>query len=285
VSHQLLHRKSIHVLEQDPEELNKLRTAFQISMDIKDNNGYGFIAGYHGAPLWYCWHHQTTQQTPISGPFFLPWHRAYLVHLEIYLNSNAKETTIAIPFWDWSSEKSRSEGIPKAYNEEKMPNGQPNPLKKFHINLPSQNPSQNIVRDTARFPRDPSKLPTHERIQDIIDNDNDFNEFLLDIQDVHDSVHGWFHDPKKAPANDFGDMAVVPVAAYDPIFYAHHCMIDRIWYRWQLQHGPTRGFEHMLDYPLAPFNLSVKNVIDIRDRGYDYAEDIQNVSVSVGIGG
>ena len=77
----------------------------------------------------------------------------------------------------------------------------------------------------------------------------------------------------------------LPVASYDPIFYAHHCMIDRIWYLWQLEHGSTTGFEQLLDFPLAPFNLTVKDVIDIRDRGYDYAGDIQHVSVSVGMGG
>jgi tyrosinase len=282
MSHLILHRKSIHILEDEDhaEELNKLRIAFSKSMKRSDNHGYGFIAGYHGVPWWYCWHHQTTTQTPISGPFFLPWHRAYLVHLEIYLRQNSQDPTITIPYWDWSSSKSRTEGIPKAYEEEKMPNGEDNPLKRFHMRLSTARGP--IDRDTLRYPQDPSQLPTDEQVQDMINNDDDFNDFLLDLQDVHDAVHGWFNDGKHTPS---GDMSNVGLASYDPIFFAHHCMVDRIWYLWQLKHGLTTGFEKLLDYPLAPFGLNVKDVIDIRDRGYDYAGDTQNVSVSVGTGG
>ena len=281
MSYPVLHRKSIHTLEEHPEELNNLRTAFKISMDINDDRGYGHIAGFHGVPSWYCWHHQTVSQTPISGPFFLPWHRAYLSYLELYLKQNSNDPTVTIPYWDWSSEKSRSEGIPKAYDEEKMLNGDANPLKTFHINLPSFG----LDRYTQRYPDKPSKLPTDQQVQDIIHNDNDFNDFLLDLQEIHDSVHVWFGRGDNIPENTFGDMSIVPVASYDPIFYAHHCMIDRIWYLWQLEHGSTTGFEQLLEFPLAPFNLTVKDVIDIRDRGYDYAGDIQHVSVAVGMGG
>jgi len=257
------------------EELNNLRNAFKISMGINDNRGYGHIAGFHGVPDWYCWHHQTDRRTTISGPFFLPWHRAYLSYLELYLKQNSNNPTVTIPYWDWSSKKSRSEGIPMAYNEETMPKGDANPLKSFHIQLTS--PS--LDRYTQRYPLPPSELPTDGQVQDIIHNDNSFDDFILDLQEIHDEVHGWFStDPLHV-----GSMSQVALAAYDPIFYAHHCMIDRIWYLWQLEHGLTTGFEQLLDVPLAPFNLTIKEVMDIRRLGYDYAGDIQGISVSVGI--
>jgi tyrosinase len=253
-------------------------------MGISDNRGYSHIAGFHGVPSWYCWHHQTISRLTITGPFFLPWHRAYLSWLELYLKQNSNDPTVTIPYWDWSSEKSRSEGIPMAYQEEMMPNGEPNPLKTFHIKVSSAQPP--IDRYTQRYPWPASTLPTDEQIQNIIHNDNDFNDFILDLQEVHDEVHGWFdHPPRGAPPDMYGDMGRVSVAAYDPIFYAHHCMIDRIWYLWQLEHGPSTGYEQMLDVPLAPFNLTVKDVIDIRRLGYDYAGDVQQVSVSVGMEG
>jgi tyrosinase len=279
VSYPVLHRKSIHALEAHPEsgELNNLRTAFKISMGISDNRGYGYIAGFHGVPSWYCWHHQTDRRTTISGPFFLPWHRAYLSYLELHLKQNSNDPTVTIPYWDWSSIKSRSEGVPRAYDEEKMPNGEENPLKTFHIQLPR------LDRHTQRYPNPPSELPTDEQVQDIIHNDHNFDDFILDLQEIHDEVHGWFTRPG-LPNGTFGDMSQVALSSYDPIFYAHHCMIDRIWYLWQLEHGSTTGFEQLLDVPLAPFNLTIKNVIDIRGLGYDYAGDLQEVSVSVGLG-
>jgi tyrosinase len=282
VSIPVLHRKSIHTIEVHPEsgELNNLRTAFKISMDINDNRGYGHIAGFHGVPSWYCWHHQTDRRTTISGPYFLPWHRAYLSYLELHLKQNSNDPTVTIPYWDWSSNQSRSEGVPKAYDEEKMPNGEANPLKTFNVKIPSY-PRPPDDQFTKRYPGNPSELPTDEQVQDIIHNDNNFDDFILDLQEIHDAVHGWFSlgADRDADPPQFGDMGAVGWSSYDPIFYAHHCMIDRIWYLWQLEHGPTTGFEQLLDVPLAPFDLlSIKDVIDVRRLGYDYAGDLQDVS-------
>ena len=36
-----------------------------------------------------------------------------------------------------------------------------------------------------------------------------------------------------------GHMGQIPFAAYDPIFWAHHTMIDRLWRLWQLRHPGT----------------------------------------------
>ena len=61
-----------------------------------------------------------------------------------------------------------------------------------------------------------SDLPTEQQIDKIIYDDDDFDDFLLDLEDVHDGIHGWVG----------GSMSSVGIASYDPIFYAHHCMID-----------------------------------------------------------
>ena len=43
---------------------------------------------------------------------------------------------------------------------------------------------------------------------------------------AHNLVHVWTG----------GTMAQVPIAGFDPIFWAHHTMIDRLWSLWQLRH-------------------------------------------------
>lgn len=269
-------RRSTHSLESDPDPtvLNELRRAFYITQKRDDSYGYSHIAGYHGVPGWYCWHHQTLQRITGTGPFFLPWHRAYLSCLELQLQQNAKNATITIPYWDWSSQESRSgnQGLPKLYSDETA-NGQPNPLFKFHVRIPSAG----LDSDTARDPDKIEILPSPKDIDKIIYDDNDFDDFLLDLEEVHDTIHGWVN---KNPATNEVSMANVALAAYDPIFFAHHCMIDRIWYCWQLQHGPTKGFEHMLEVPLPPFQLNVSDTIDIRRLGYMYAGDARSIYVS-----
>ena len=83
----------------------------------------------------------------------------------------------------------------------------------------------------------------------IIYDDNDFDDFLLDITDVHDGI-SWLGWGQKQVS-----MASVATGTYDPIFYAHHCMIDRIWYLWQVGMDKTKVLNNMLDIPLAPFHL------------------------------
>ena len=64
---------------------------------------------------------------------------------------------VAIPWWDWSSEISRVEGIPKAFSDINI-GGQPNPLYQSYIYVPTANPPLNQY--TFRSPGSPIDLPT-----------------------------------------------------------------------------------------------------------------------------
>jgi len=90
-------------------------------------------------------------------------------------------------------------------------------------------------------------------------------------------VHGWTGGFNPAPPPQGGDMGSVAIAAFDPIFWSHHAMIDRLWYLWQLRHGVANIPPDYLDMPLAPFAFTVRQVLDVRALGYEYA-----VGVAVG---
>ncbi|CAI7673953.1 unnamed protein product [Penicillium viridicatum] len=47
----------------------------------------------------------------------------------------------------------------------------------------------------------------------------------LNIEYIHNNVHGW--------TGSAGHMGNVPVAAFDPLFFLHHCNIDRLFAIWQ----------------------------------------------------
>ena len=66
-------------------------------------------------------------------------------------------------------------------------------------------------------------------------------------------------------------MGSIPTAAYDPLFWAHHCMIDRLWYLWQLRHPGASVPWPLLGKALAPFPITVRDTLDISQLGYDYA--------------
>src|SRR5258707_3497624 len=88
---------------------------------IGDNRGYNYIAGFHGAPGQYCWHHQISRRTPVQARLFLPWHRAYLWWLEQALQDLVPGT--ALPYSDWTSDPQ----IPSPYASTEI-DGQRNPL-------------------------------------------------------------------------------------------------------------------------------------------------------------
>jgi tyrosinase len=220
-------------------------------MALTDDRGWQHWAGLHGLPLpMYCQHHT---------PLFLPWHRAYLYYFELTLKE--QQPTASLPWWDWTSAESHRIGLPAAYTALTMPNGQPNPLAGSVINqLAQQQGGTGSPQVTSRDPDNPARLPTAAQVAQLLEM-GDFLDFQQQIEQIHDAVHVWVG----------GTVGEIPFAAYDPIFFAHHTMIDRLWRLWQLRH-PTAGVpDDLIGEALPPFNITVRQTISVTALGYDYA--------------
>jgi tyrosinase len=120
--------------------------------------------------------------------------------------------------------------------------------------------SQPVNRDTVRDPDAPDNLPTQSDVEGVIGID-DWTDFNFELEKIHDNVHGWVS----------GDMGQVATSAYDPVFWSHHCMIDRIWWLYQVRNGNGNIPDNLLDAVLKPFNFTVRDVLNVNDLGYDYA--------------
>jgi tyrosinase len=244
----LSYRKNVAMLRVP--QLEALQSAFTASMGVGDDRGWQYWAGIHGLPLpMYCQHHT---------PLFLAWHRAYLYYFELSLKEF--EPTVTLPWWDWTSSWSHEVGVPLRYSDAEA-GGQPNPLAGGPINaLAQQQAGPGAPGHTSRDPGNPADLPTAEQISELLGR-GDFLDFQQQLEAYHDAVHVWVG----------GTMAEIPLAAYDPVFFAHHTMIDRVWRLWQLRH-PTAGVPgDLLDEALPPFNITVAQTIDVTALGYDYA--------------
>jgi tyrosinase len=152
-------------------------------------------------------------------------------------------------------------GFPVSYTVAEA-DGEPNPLAPGGpINaLAQQQGGQGAPDHTSRSPDDPANLPTAAQVNELLAL-GDFLDFQQQLESIHDGVHVW----------SGGTMAEIPYAAYDPVFFAHHCMIDRLWRLWQLQH-PTAGMPaSLLAEALPPFNITVAQTINVNTLGYDYA--------------
>ena len=109
------------------------------------------------------------------------------------------------------------------------------------------------------------------------------------LEDIHGMYHGLVGGMAIAKLSAGGHMSRVPIAAFDPIFWMHHCQIDRFFAVWQAVHDkndPESWFSDsaMAESDLLPFRTKAGkhywNSNDSRstqDFGYTYPE-IQSTS-------
>lgn len=85
-------------------------------------------------------------------------------------------------------------------------------------------------------------------------------------------------DPQNRENPPTGWMTDNRITAFDPIFWGHHCNVDRIWSRWQEMHPDTKPEE--VDGVLAPWSMSIKDSLSIKKLGYEYQRDSVHYSTA-----
>jgi tyrosinase len=263
-------RQRLNIDSMNADQLATFRAAMSGAMGISDERGYNYQAGIHGLPL------------PIScdiahgAPIFLPWHRAYLYFFELTLRDLQADVTL--PWWDWTTDA----GIPDGYNEPKA-GGKPNPLYSATVDpIAIEQGARSGDRKGPKTIRRPGAdgsppLPSPTDLAGVLALPG-FLDFTHQLEQLHNNVHVWVGGPD-------GHMGDIPFAAFDPIFWAHHAMIDRVWRMWQLQHPSASVPANLLGHALAPFNMTVAQTLDANTLGYDYAvQAIDGAGVSAGTG-
>ncbi|HET9154561.1 MAG TPA: tyrosinase family protein [Solirubrobacterales bacterium] len=261
-------RQRPSITEMTAPQLQELREALVKVQALKphDDRSYQFWAGIHGLPLpMYC-------DVAHGRPAFLPWHRAYLYRFEQALRDTGHD--VMLPWWDWTKVRR----VPDAYAAETRPDGRPNPMHSVRINdvaiqqgLEGRGDQRSEwlaqTPDTFREPGLPgTHLPTEAEIARVLEY-RDFQRFTSNLDDYHGNVHIWVG----------GHMTDIPYAAYDPVFWAHHTMIDRIWRMWQLRHPEASFPSQLRNMVMEPFHLTAGMVLDPTALGYDYSLNVTQV--------
>jgi len=164
---------------------------------------------------WTCQPHQTGQNTDN----FLPWHRMFIYFFEKMIGAVLGDDTFTLPYWNFSP------GLPSS--------------------------ESGVMPQAFRSPNDPllASLYVQDRWSGVnsgspIDSQN---PGLLDVAGAMAETTYSPNSPKQGFCNnlDFGlhsvvhilvgtltNMGYIPASAEDPIFWVHHCNIDRIWASW-----------------------------------------------------
>jgi tyrosinase len=247
-------RREIHNIQGN--DLIRFRRAFQSLKDTSGSDGYLRIAGVHGIPDRQCLHH-------VSG--WLPWHRAYLLKIEHALQ--VIDPGVSLPFWDWTSDIAVQEGLPLAFSDPtySLPDGTllPNPLVSATY---TENGNQHSTS------RHVGSLSIRRQVANEVAGVYDATVF-----DAFSHIDTVGHESLAAPHDDLhsswvrGSMGDPRYSAYDPIFWAHHANVDRIWAQWQIGRNnadPDAGTQGMI---LDPFGVSVGSLLNFENTlGYTY---------------
>lgn len=198
---------------------------------------------------------------------FLAWHRKYLTEFEKLLGQADSELTgtqapLGLPYWRWS----KNRRFPTLLND-LLPlfgSGGPNsPVE------PRQN--GNGVRDGAK------ELPTTPQIKDLLSNYygkvpatedtlNDYEKFTYCLEGwvsslpAHNHVHVWV-----------GGVMNSEWSPADPVFWLHHCEVDRLWAVWQANHQDSHPPYPKQSLQLNPWtDTNYYSVLDTEAVGYRY---------------
>jgi tyrosinase len=246
-------------------QLKTLRGAFSKLYEIPDDRGYEYFAGIHGLPL------PISCENAHGTPYFLPWHRAYLYFFERALRDRAPNAGLV--WWDWETGPGITSKLPGPYLKASA-GGKPNPLHSAKVSKLALEQGKKgglvVGSKTKRETAGPTGLPSAEEVEDILSRPQ-FIDFSGALEQLHGRVHGWVG----------GHMGMIPFAAYDPVFWAHHTMCDRLWRLWQLRHPGSRPPASLLDEALPPFRMTVRQTLSVTALGYDYAASTAVAAVGV----
>ncbi|XP_020574936.1 polyphenol oxidase, chloroplastic-like [Phalaenopsis equestris] len=214
---------------------------------------------------------------------FFTWHRAYLYFYERILGKLINDNSFALPFWNWDNPSSMS--IPNIYRR--------NTSSLFN---PTRYPIALNFTDLGGCEGDgtPDSVSKQKKCNlQLMHNQfiAGFSSSLLFFGSPYragdqpfpggGSIEGSPHSPVHAFTGS--DMSLIVRAALDPIFFAHHGNVDRLWTIWEKIPGNGSKVFNDTDFLDASFlfwdenmqlvRIFVRDVLDTQKLGYVY-EDV-----------
>jgi len=211
----IIQRRSISLLT--TAQIAQLRSAFAKlrALPSTDNRTWVIQADMHAL---YCQACNNDLLHSVHGTWaFFPWHRAFIYYFERILGSLVGDLNyFRLPYWDWENLRS----MPSAYL--------------FPANTTNSLYDANRYSVIASGGALPVNDGTAARIR-LLDGITDFATFGGTAKAggaCESNPHDPIHDDIGLHTSPWHDMGHLGFAARDPIFYAHHCNLDKLWNNW-----------------------------------------------------
>jgi tyrosinase len=177
---------------------------------------------------------QSDRNAAHSGPAFLPWHRYMLLRFEEYARQALQDDAFRLPYWDWSADAARTEPTQSPLWSSELLGRFSQPDFQVRIGM---NASGNLVRVNRGLLRELGSgvLPSRSDVSSVLlEPAYDSAPFNSDSPGFRNLLEGWIGAGAHNAVHVWvsGDMQFA-TSPNDPVFYLHHCNVDRIWSAWQ----------------------------------------------------
>ncbi|WP_369185768.1 tyrosinase family protein [Streptomyces sp. Y1] len=228
----------------------------------------------------------TRRNAAHRGPIFLPWHRVMLGLLEARIQQVLGKPGFALPYWDWSAEGDLGSPTDAAVFGPDYLGGDGDPVSTGRFAFDAADAGSFAVRiesdlsgmpvQTARprglrrsFAVDWPTLPTGADVKSALAyqppasstkaaDRYDTPAFDSSSKGFRNLLEGWLPREPARPVHLHnqvhvwigGDMSP-GTSPNDPVFFLHHCNVDRIWEGWMNRFG--RLYAPDMSFPAATF--------------------------------
>ena len=179
--------------------------------------------------------------------FFLPWHRVFILMFERIVRKHTGDPAFALPYWNYSMRGAGHGVLPPEFRQRTSSLFRQSRASAANGGTAIDQASPGALDVTAL--NEPSYGPSGPR--------QGFN-MALDFG-LHGSVH--------VLVGNGQNMGSVPFAAGDPIFWVHHCNIDRLWESWNKTGGANPTDRAWLD---KQFIFADENGVRVTARTRDF---------------
>ncbi|URE26138.1 polyphenol oxidase [Musa troglodytarum] len=249
-------RRPLHLVKDDQGYMDKYKEAVRRMKNLPADHPWNYYqqANVHCQYCNYAYYQQNTDDVPIqvhNSWIFPPWHRYYLHFYERILGKLIDDDTFTIPFWNWDTKDGMA--FPTIFQEESSPlydpkrdqrhvkNGAIVDLKYAYTENPASN--SEIIRENLCFIQKTFKhsLSMAELFMGdpVRAGEKEIEEAHGQLEVIHNAVHRWIGEPD-GYKEDMGDFST---AARDPVFFSHHCNVDRMWEIYRHLRGNRIEFE------------------------------------------
>lgn len=214
----------------------------------------------------------------------LPWHRIYLYHFESLLRAQQGFEDVTLPYWDWTN-TIRKGVLP--FSEDFLGGGGVEFFEEGDFLTSYKVMDGPFAYDKGQWTIVPDGIGgknyltrrNEETLFDITIIEREERERVLNInryaapdnQGFNYQLNRNLHDPVH---NEVGGAMGSTGSPNDPVFWMHHCMLDKVWADWQHRYPDAEPYENTPGYHpdfdmertlLEPWKSDLDRNITIKD--------------------